>query len=375
MIFNQKTLAAAAMAVGLLSFGQAAQPTPDSTAVPVVGGASTGAAGATNSSKARLSLATNLWHFGRAMSGTPLHYSFVFTNTGTDVLEIKSVDTSCGCIPAGEWSKRVEPGKTGAIPLQLRSTTLEGAIDKTVTVACNDPTGERVVLKVQGTIWKPVHIKPVFLIFNVGMNSPPARQVIHITNNMPEPMILSAPESDNRAFTVEIATNKPGKEFRLVVKTVPPLPPGPATAKITVKTSSTNCPILTMTAFAAVPPVFTLTPPELVVPVGPLAGVTPLSIRIRSHLTNAVVLSDASINATNVRVEIKEVTPGRAFRATLTFPKGFKVPPDHPLEFSFKSNDPLCPLVKVPVSERTQPTASILPPPDTNTPAGAPPLR
>jgi len=319
-------------------------------------------ASSTNTSGPKIQFATTVWDFGREKAGALLKYTYIFTNRGDQVLEVKSVQPSCGCIPAGEWSKLVEPGKTGTIPIQFKGTNFNGPVSKTVMVTCTDPITPTVTLQIKGTVWMPVEVKPSFVLLRVTADSQRASAVVRVINNQEEPLTLSPPESDNRAFAATIKTNQPNGELRLVIKTVPPLLPGRVQGKITVKTSSTNAPVLTVTAFTFVPPIITVTPSQLSLPPGPLAAATSLSVMIRNDSTNALALSDATINAKDVGVDLQAVKPGRLFRATLTFPQGFKVPQGQQIEFTLKSSHPLCPLVKVPVTEAAHPTASPGPP-------------
>ena len=315
----------------------------------------------TDVSGPKIKFASTQWDFGREKAGAPLKYTFVFINGGDQVLEVKSVQPSCGCTPAGEWSKKVEPGKTGTIPIQFNSANLKGTVSKTVAVVCNDPTTPEVTLQIKGTIWKPVEVKPPFAFLHVIADSQSALRVVHIMNNEEEPLVLSAPESDNRAFAAEVRTNQPGKEFRLIIKTVPPLLPGRVQGQITVKTSSTNAPVLTVSAFAFVVPIITVSPSQLSLPPGPLVAARTLSVIIENNSTNALALSDATIKAKEVEVNLQVVKPGRRFRATLNFPPGFELPQGQPVELSFKSSHPLCPVVKVPVVQGTPPAAPSAP--------------
>ena len=50
--------------------------------------------------------------FGTVSGGELVNCTFIFTNTGDETLSIKSVQPSCGCTSAGDWTKAVEPGKT-----------------------------------------------------------------------------------------------------------------------------------------------------------------------------------------------------------------------------------------------------------------------
>src|SRR5690348_15247627 len=75
----------------------------------------------TNAAAAHIQFQVTTFDFGKLSIGQPARHDFIFTNTGSAVLEISAVRPSCGCTTAGDWSKTVEPGKTGIIPLQFNS--------------------------------------------------------------------------------------------------------------------------------------------------------------------------------------------------------------------------------------------------------------
>jgi len=75
----------------------------------------------------RIEFDTNVYNFGKVSSGELVRHDFIFTNTGTSTLEITDVRPGCGCTTAGTWDKKVEPGKTGLIPLQFNSANFGGA--------------------------------------------------------------------------------------------------------------------------------------------------------------------------------------------------------------------------------------------------------
>src|SRR6516165_9561353 len=108
----------------------------------------------------KIQFATPVFDFGQLQSGEVAKYTFMFTNVGDQLLEIKDVRPSCGCTTAGAWDRGVEPGKTGSIPVQFNSGSSSGVIGKTVIVLCNDPGQTNIVLQIKGTIWKPVELTP-----------------------------------------------------------------------------------------------------------------------------------------------------------------------------------------------------------------------
>jgi hypothetical protein len=324
--------------------------------VPIVPPALTSVAAATNlpatnGPSPKIQFATPVYDFGRVKSGELVKYSYVFTNTGDAVLEVTHVQPSCGCTTPGDWTRKVEPGQTGNIPVQFNSANFNGAVFKTITITCNDKAAPSTMLQLKGTIWKPIDVVPQFAVLNIPPDSGSATTVVRIVNNMDDLVTLSAPESNNRAFTAELKTNTPGKEFQVVVSAVPPLTSGNIQGQITLKSSSTNMPVVTVNVWANVQPSMMVMPPQVTLPPGPLANKLASVVTIQNNSTNSVQLSEASVSVTNVTAEIKELQPGRQFSATLTFPQGFEITPGQPVAFSVKSSNPQMPLIKVPVTQ------------------------
>lgn len=202
----------------------------------------------------RLTFATNEYHFGRASAGTLVKYVYLLTNTGDQTLEIYRVTPGCHCTTAGNWSHKIEPGQSGQIPIQFDTGNFHGNVSRTITVNSNDKLAPNQTLKLDGTIWKALECTPQFAFINLVPNAPSnTMSVVLITDQLEQPITLSNPTSANAAFTAELKTIKPGKEYQLMVTAVPPLPAGSTTGTISLKTSYTNMPVLNITAIAMTP--------------------------------------------------------------------------------------------------------------------------
>src|SRR5437016_9584338 len=129
-------------------------------------GAETAAAPATNAPSStngigpKIQFEQSVYDFGKVSAGEAVKHTYIFTNVGDTLLELSNVQPSCGCTTAGEWSRKVEPGKTGAIPVQFNSGAYNGGVTKTVTVTSNDKGQPTVTLQLKGTIWKPIDVSP-----------------------------------------------------------------------------------------------------------------------------------------------------------------------------------------------------------------------
>ncbi len=267
------------------------------------------------------------------------------------MLEIKDVHPSCGCTTAGEWSRQVEPGQTGTIPIQFNSGNFTGQIGKSISVTCNDPAQPTETLHIKGTVWRPIDVIPQSAILNLSAESPSNATTVRIINNLEEPLTLSNLQCKSSAFAAELTTNQPGKAYSVLIKTVPPWPTNSVNGQVTLQTSATQMNLITITAWANVQPVLTAMPSVVTLPAGPLTNKLTLLVWIRNNGTNTLALSEAAVNAKGVDVSVQASQPGRYYYAEITFPTGFTVPPGEKVEFSVKSNHPQYPIIKVPITQ------------------------
>ena len=352
-----------AAAIGVIAIGALSGPAAETNQGP----SGSQAAAAAGGSAPRIQFATPTYDFGKVKSGELVKYTYYFTNAGGATLQVSNVQVSCGCTTAGDWTRLVEPGRSGGIPIQFNSASFNGQVGKAITVICNDTNQPAVVLQMKGTVWKPIEVTPQLAVLNVTAESASASATVRIVNNEEGPVTLSAPEGNNAAFAAELRTNQPGKQFELVIRTLPPLPPGNVQGQITLKTSSTNMPVINVTAWANVQPVVVAMPMQIALPVAPLAGPMASTVSIRNNGTNALTLSEAAVNAKGVEVQVKEIEPGRNFNVAMNFPAGFEVAQGERVELSVKSSHPLFPAIKVPVYQPPRPAPLMAPP----VPAGA----
>lgn len=299
--------------------------------------------------------------FGKVSSGAVVRHEYVFTNTGDANLEITAVRPGCGCTTSGEWSKLVEPGKTGKIPIQLNTLGFGGQVAKSVTVTCNDPAQPNVVLQIKGTIWKPIDVNPSFAYFNVaGDTATNETRVVRIINNTDEPLKLSEPECTNQTLRVELKTVKPDKEFELHVTTVPPLARGLTQTPINIKTTSTNSPLLTVTATINVQPPVIVMPSQITLPPSPIVSSNRYSVAIRNNQSQPITVSEPTANVPGLELKLEQLQPGRMFNIWVTVPAGFELPAGPRAEITLKTSHAEFAEVKVPIVQMPRPTPPVM---------------
>jgi hypothetical protein len=352
MRVNSVKLLVTAISFGMLAASTLAQ----SKSAPATPPAATAKAGAP-----KIEFQSMVYDFGKVSANELVKHEFVFTNSGKATLEILDVRPGCGCTTAGTWDKKVEPGKTGIIPLQFNSAGFGGSVTKQATVLCNDPASSNLVLQIKGTVWKPIDVSPTMAFFSVSSETQTNEtKVVRIVNQLEQPITLSDLQLNNSSFLADLKTIKPGKEFELHVTAVPPFTNSPIMAPITLKTSTTNMPTINVTAYVVVQQAVVVTPTQLTIPQGPLSAPMSLSVGIRNSGTNSLTLSDAKVNAPGAEVRVQEGVPGKVFSLMVNLPTGFNIKPEQKVELTVKSNHPKYPLITVPFYQ-TQPPVSVPP--------------
>jgi hypothetical protein len=217
-------------------------------------------------------------------------------------------------------------------------------------VANNDPAHHKVALSFTGTVWKSVDINPWTVILRPVMEADAgATNASEIIVNLPDPITIGNPVSDNPAFQAELKTVVAGRKFRLVVHSVPMNRSTMMHGNISMKTSSATVPLITVAVLAIPQAPLILSPVVLYLPHGPLAASTNETVSLRNHGRNSVNLTAAKIDVPGADVEIKELQPGREFELNLTFPAGFQLPEGREAALTITLSNPQTPVLKVPL--------------------------
>ena len=297
----------------------------------------------------KIQFASTVYDFEKVRSGDPVKYTFIFTNVGTGTLHINGVQPQCGCTAAGEWTKQVEPGNTGEIPIQFNTSSYHGQVFKTITVSCNDKLQPAVILQLKGNIWKPIDYIPPYTVMNILPDMASASASVKIVNNLEEPLDVWGPECAYKGFETQLITNKPGKEYQLTIKATPPLAAGTLSGKVGLSCSMTNSSKLEVPFWANVQAPIAVYPPQVMLQSGPLANKASPAVTIQNNTTNALKLSDPKVDLPGVDVDFKELQPGRIFTAQLTFPAGFELKPGEQPALTFKTTHPQTPELRIPI--------------------------
>jgi hypothetical protein len=100
----------------------------------------------------RLTCTERAFNFGERGSDETVAHTFVLANTGREPLEIRGLQSSCGCMTAKVSQLQLAPGERVEVPIEIALKGLQGKIQKSILVRSNDPKRPNLVLTVTGTV-------------------------------------------------------------------------------------------------------------------------------------------------------------------------------------------------------------------------------
>jgi len=95
--------------------------------------------------------------YGKISKGGNGERVFIFTNTGTQPLIIKNIQSSCGCTVPKKPEKPIMPGEKGEIKVSY-DTKRVGGFSKAITIFSN-AKNVRKVIKIKGIVNKGVSLQ------------------------------------------------------------------------------------------------------------------------------------------------------------------------------------------------------------------------
>jgi hypothetical protein len=323
-------------------------------AAPPVSGQAQAPAGTPNPDGPRIKFSETAFDFGKIKSSEPVRHEFIVTNVGNATLDIVAVQPGCpGCTTALPWDRQIEPGKTGKIPIQFNPHGFSGMVSKSVTVSSTDPTQASQMLTFRANVWQPIEVQPAYVYFMPAEGEETNEtKIVRIVSNLEEPLTLAPPECSNPGLKLELKTVQPGKEFALHITHAGPTSNAVPQGLITIGTSSTNVPIIKVTTHIMPQPALVISPLQITLPASLAAGHRHTQM-IRNNSSTLMKVTEASVNADGVTVQINESQPGKLFLLMVNFPANFQSHASQPLELTVKTTHPKRPVIKVPVVEAT----------------------
>lgn len=291
------------------------------------------------------------YDFGRVRAGTQHDHEFIFRNNGTAKLVLANFVPACGCSVTPDWTREIEPGGEGRIPLQFNSTGMLGQSQRSIAIHSNDPDQPVVAIQFSAEVWTPIELHPNTAIIQMPpRNKNTLSTTIRILNQTAEALKLQPPSSDSPEIKASIQENEVGKEFFLILQIPPLTTHEDIYATITIATSSSEIPELAIPVFVIAQPEVVVSPNQMFLPAISPDFPEPYVITINSNAADALTIEDPACDAPGSKVELREIIPGKDFELSVTFPPGFGYVPDKTFEITARTSHPDFATIRIPVA-------------------------
>ena len=118
--------------------------------------------------------------FGTLRQGAIREVQVAIHNDGTSTLEIKKIESDCGCTVAQAPDSLIAPGGVTQLQVSFQTRSFSGSVIKTIFLTTNDPASPRATLTLKAFIRAQVSIRPASVDFGAVPAGETRRQTVTI---------------------------------------------------------------------------------------------------------------------------------------------------------------------------------------------------
>lgn len=152
--------------------------------------------------------------------------SFTLINEGEAPLLIGRIRSGCGCMITRLGKDALAPGEAAVLTARLNLKNRSGKQFHRIMVESNDPDEPRFTLAVIGEAIASLEVIPDRIYWGNLYVSAAAEKSCEIRFHERDESYINSAVTPNKSFAVELTTLKPRRNYKLVIRTVPPLQPG-----------------------------------------------------------------------------------------------------------------------------------------------------
>lgn len=152
--------------------------------------------------------------FGEMGPNASAKCEYKFTNTGTALLKIDRVQSTCGCTVPELKKKEYAPGESGVVTVTFRAPTVKGKVNKHLYIVSNDPKNPRFELGIKAEVVVKVSIEPETIDLRLDQENAGMSNIVVKSLDDKEFAIQSVTVA-RQVLTVPIDPTKRAKEFTL----------------------------------------------------------------------------------------------------------------------------------------------------------------
>jgi hypothetical protein len=172
---------------------------------------------ASNEDGPRITFESLVCDLGQIPPKTKHVCEFKFTNTGSDVLRITKVSSTCGCITSKLKKKEYAPGESETLEATFQSSTSAERVKKYVFVYSNDKVNPRVILTVKAEVVIKVAHEPKKLNLVLDKKDAGCPAII-LTSLDNQPFSITGFKSTGDSITADFDSSVKETSFVLIPK-------------------------------------------------------------------------------------------------------------------------------------------------------------
>jgi hypothetical protein len=203
---------------------------------------------------ARLQFVERAYDFGTLYQNEEVSHAFTFRNSGTGVLRIEKVKSSCGCTAALPEKRQLEPGDETTLAVTFRSGSMRDRVTKHIYVDTNDAVEPSTTLTITATVKVEVDISPRSVYIGdlrVGETAQRSVEIIPVSAKSFRVVDVSANDPAVQVREI-VSPAKEGDSYKLTIEVGPVAKPGRVNAKILVRTDLAHTPEIAIPVYGKI---------------------------------------------------------------------------------------------------------------------------
>lgn len=195
-----------------------------------------------------------VYDFGISGQKEKIVHDFPFKNTGTDILEIKGIQTDCGCTVAEPSSRIFKPGTGGHISATFETGQYDGLQEKKILILTNDSLNPEIELKFKGKITWEIGLQPEAVFFGEVSNVEKEERKVKVFQIGPEELKIKSIDPSSKYFQIAQSRfeEKNSRGFVLSISLDPNIPEGELKEVVTIQTNLKRRPFVDIPVYGEV---------------------------------------------------------------------------------------------------------------------------
>lgn len=179
------------------------------------------------------------YSFGQAPNYRTVEHRFELTNPLDRPVRITGVQFSCGCTVAEVSPRVIPPGGKAQLTAQVALRDRKGDVHVNIKVATDVPDAPPLALAIEGVALSDIQVSPDSVPFGQVDGAAEVQRAVELIGGREGVAFrVTAVSCESPHFAAELATVTPGREYRVNIRTRPPLPDAGARGVVVVQTDA-----------------------------------------------------------------------------------------------------------------------------------------